>query len=56
MITTGIAMKASMEKMNPIRVASCSGLCEKEKIASNEKRIIRGSVYLVWPAYRASRS
>ncbi len=50
MITTGIAMKASTEKRNPSSVASCSGLFEKEKIASNEKRIIRVSVYLVLPA------
>ena len=39
-ITTGIAMNASVEMMKPSSVASCSGRCENDEIASSEKRSI----------------
>ena len=48
--TTGMAMKASVEMMNPSSVASWSGRCENDEIASSEKRSMRGRVYLVSPA------
>ena len=43
-------MKASVEMTNPSSVASCSGRCENDEIASSEKRSIFGIVYLVSPA------
>ena len=54
-ITTGIATKASVEMMNPNNVASWSGRCEKDEIASKENRSIFGIVYFVVPAKRGSR-
>ncbi len=41
-ITTGMATKASVEMRKPSSIASCSGRCEKEEIASSEKRSIFG--------------
>ena len=55
-ITTGIAMKATPAERIPTYVASCSGMCENDVIASSEKRSILRSVYFVSPAWRASRS
>ena len=48
--TIGIAMKASVEITKPSSVASCSGRCENDEIASSEKRSIFDSVYFVSPA------
>ncbi len=48
--TIGIAMKASVEIRKPSRVASCSGRCENDEMASSEKRSILETVYLVSPA------
>ena len=41
-MTTGIAMNASVEITNPSSVASCSGRCENDEIASSENRSIFG--------------
>ena len=54
--TTGMAMNATPAESRPAYVASCSGGWEKEAIASSEKRSILRTVYLVSPAWRASRS
>ena len=43
-------MKASVEMRNPSSVASWSGRCENDEIASSENRSIFGIVYLVSPA------
>src|SRR5205823_5378188 len=56
MMTTGIATKATPAERMPAYVASWSGTCEKDAIASSEKRSMRLIVYLVSPAWRASRS
>ena len=49
-ITTGIAMNASVEIRKPSSVASCSGRCENDEIASSENRSIFVTVYFVSPA------
>jgi polyisoprenyl-phosphate glycosyltransferase len=54
-ITSGIARKATPAASSPADVASWRGRCEKEAIASREKRSILRSVYFVSPAWRASR-
>ena len=43
-------MNARVEIRKPSSVASCSGRCEKDEIASSEKRSIFEIVYLVSPA------
>ena len=48
-------MNASEEIRKPRNVASCSGRCENEEIASSEKRSIFDTVYFVSPAWRGSR-
>jgi len=48
-------MNATPADSIPAYVASCRGTCEKEAIASSEKRSILRSVYFVSPAWRASR-
>ena len=43
-------MNASVEITNPSSVASCSGRCENDEIASSENLSIFGIVYFVSPA------
>ena len=55
-IATGIPRKAIAETAKPSAVATCSGTCENEEIASSEKRNMRRGVYLVSPGRRGARS
>ena len=47
---------ASALHRKPRNVAICSGALENDVIASNEKRSILRSGYLVTPAWRSSRT
>ena len=51
-IATGMPRKAIAETAKPSAVATCSGTCENDEIASSEKRNMRRGVYFVSPAGR----